>query len=153
VLHRLLQKACLRLRSYQLLTGRIQIRVKFLNRPAWVAERDCSATDDTMQLTHALELLWKKFPTGKNITPYAVGVSFSGLIEPSASAMDLFQPSGTSTQSRLNSVLDKLNMRYGKNTVYFGGAHNALNYAPMRIAFNHIPDIKIEDDQPSEGSA
>lgn len=153
VLHRLLQKACLRLRSYELLTSRIQIRVKFLNRLTWVAESDCSATDDTMQLTHALELLWKKYPPGKNITPYAVGISFTSLAEPSASVMDLFQSPQTPTQSRLNSVLDKLNMRYGKNTVYFGGAHSALNYAPMRIAFNHIPDIKIEDDQPSEGSA
>jgi DNA polymerase-4 len=50
--------------------------------------------------------------------------------------------------------LDKLNMRYGKNTVYFGGAHNAVSYAPMRIAFNHIPDVKTEGDQPAEeGSA
>jgi DNA polymerase-4 len=153
VLHRLLQKACLRLRSYQLLTSKIQIRVKFLNRPTWVVESGCSATDDTMQLTHALELLWKQYPAGKNITPYAVGVSFSNLAEPSANVMDLFHSSKALTQSRLNGVLDKLNMRYGKNTVYFGGAHSALNYAPMRIAFNHIPDIKIEDDLPNEGSA
>lgn len=153
VLHRLLQKASLRLRSYELLASRIQVRVKFLNRPTWIAESDCSPTDDTLQLTHALEQLWKQYPARK-ATPYAVGVSFSGLVEPSSAIMDLFQPAESGTKQRLSKVLDKLNMRYGKNTVYFGGAHNAVSYAPMRIAFNHIPDVKTEGDQPAEeGSA
>ena len=42
--------------------------------------------------------------------------------------------------------LDILNLKYGKNTVYFAGAHDALKDAPMRIAFNHIPDLVIEDE-------
>lgn len=145
VLHRLLQKAALRLRSYELMTSRIQVRVKFLNRPTWVAESDCSPTDDSLQLTHALEQLWKQYPARK-VIPYAVGVSFSGLVKPSGVIMDLFQPAESTTKPRLSKVLDKLNMRYGKNTVYFGGAHNAVSYAPMRIAFNHIPDVKTEGD-------
>jgi DNA polymerase IV len=153
VLHRLLQKASLRLRSYELLASRIQVRVKFLNQPTWIAESDCAPTDDTLQLTQALEQLWKQYPVRKSI-PYAVGISFSGLIEPSGSAIDLFQTTAATTKQRLSQVLDKLNMRYGKNTVYFGGAHNAVSYAPMRIAFNHIPDIKTEGDEPAEeGSA
>ena len=65
----------------------------------------------------------------------------------------MFEQKPAALHGRLNAVLDKLNMRYGKNTVYFGGAHNAVNYAPMRIAFNHIPDVSTEGDQPSEGSA
>jgi DNA polymerase-4 len=153
VLHRLLQKTCLRLRSYALLTSKIQVRIKFLNRPIWTTESNCSPTDDTLQLTHALEQLWKQYPARRS-TPYAVGISFSGLVEPSGSMMDLFQPAESKTQNRLSNVLDTLNMRYGKNTVYFGGAHDAVSYAPMRIAFNHIPDIKTEGDQPvNEGPA
>jgi DNA polymerase-4 len=153
VLHRLLQKACLRLRSYELLASKIQLRVKFLDHPAWITESDCSPTDDTRHLTHALEQLWKQYPSEKSM-PYAVGISFSCLLEPSGSMIDLFQATETRTQNRLSHVLDKLNMRYGKNTVYFGGAHDALSYAPMRIAFNHIPDMKTEGDKPvNEGSA
>lgn len=56
-------------------------------------------------------------------------------------------------KEKLDAAGDKLNMRYGKNTVYFGGAHNALNNAPMRIAFNHIPDLHVESDHPhTEGA-
>lgn len=145
VLHRLLQKACMRLRSYGLHASAISVKVKFLNQPSWVAESTCSSTDDTLALTHALEQLWKTYPRRKS-SPYAVGVSLTGLVEPNQRAMDLFLPAPTSVEKKLDTALDRLNMRYGKNTVYFGGAHNALNNAPMRIAFNHIPDLDVEND-------
>lgn len=143
VLHRLLQKACMRLRSYKLHTSMISVRVKFLNRPTWVAESGCSATDDTLILTHALEQLWQTYPKRKAI-PYAVGISFTGLGNHEGRSLDLFEPD-TIQSEKLNRALDNLNLRYGKNTVYFGGAHNALSYAPLRIAFNHIPDLDIEN--------
>ena len=144
VLHRLLQKACLRLRSYGLQTSAIHVRVKFLNRATWVAGSACAPTDDTLELIHALERLWQGYPARKTI-PYAVGISFSALAEAGEQPLDLFKTTSmVGAERKLNSVLDKLNMRYGKNTVYFGGAHSALNYTPMRIAFNHIPDLDVE---------
>ena len=145
VLHRLLQKACMRLRSYGLHTSAISVKVKFLSQPSWGAESACSPTDDTLALTHALEQLWKSYPKRKS-SPYAVGVSLTGLVAPDQRAMDLFLPAPASAEKKLNAALDKLNLRYGKNTVYFGGAHNALNNAPMRIAFNHVPDLDVEND-------
>ena len=145
VLHRLLQKACLRMRSYGLQASAIHVRVKFLNQKTWVVESACSATDDTLELIHAFEQLWRTYPAHKAI-PYAVGISFTGLVAPGERAMDMFMPPVDESERRLDKVLDKLNMRYGKNTVYFGGAHNAVGNAPMRIAFNHIPDLAIEGD-------
>lgn len=151
VLHRLLQKACMRLRSHELHTAAIQVKVKFLNQPSWVAESACSPTDDTLQLTRYLNQLWQRYPLHKAI-PYAVGVSLTCLVEPNKRALDLFQPIAGQVDEKLNTALDLLNKRYGKNTVYFGGAHNALNHAPMRIAFNHIPDLDVESDSPIESS-
>jgi DNA polymerase-4 len=40
--------------------------------------------------------------------------------------------------------VDALNRTHGKNTVYFASAHHALDTAPMRIAFNRIPDLETE---------
>jgi DNA polymerase-4 len=155
VLHRLLQKACMRLRSYALVTSSIQVKVKFIDQPSWVAESACTPTDDTLQLVNALEQLWQRYPTGK-AAPYAVGISLNGLTSPYARALDLFQPTKQppkrETPVALSRTLDRLNMRYGKNTVYFGGAHNTLNNAPMRIAFNHIPNPEVESDgAPTKG--
>ena len=33
---------------------------------------------------------------------------------------------------------------HGKNTVYFASAQAGLDHAPMRIAFNRIPDLESE---------
>src|SRR5450830_114888 len=151
VLHRLLQKACMRLRSYQLQATSIQVHIRFINRDTWSNESAIAPTDDTLILTQALELIWKTYPKDKLI-PLKIGVVLGGLVEEGVRALDLFSPQFHAPQLRvkpkssLNKALDKLNMRYGKNTVYFGGAHNAIGDAPMRIAFNHIPDLAIEDD-------
>jgi len=40
--------------------------------------------------------------------------------------------------------MDTINRLYGKNALYFASAHQALDHAPMRIAFNRIPDIETE---------
>lgn len=45
-------------------------------------------------------------------------------------------------RARLMSAIDALNCTYGKNAVYFACAHHALYAAPMRIAFNRIPDLE-----------
>jgi DNA polymerase-4 len=50
-------------------------------------------------------------------------------------------------REKLNTAIDRINARYGKNAIYFGGAHQALNAAPMRIAFTHIPDVALEGDE------
>ncbi len=152
VLHRLLQKACMRLRSYELYASAISVKVKFINHPSWVTISACSPTNDTLVLTHALEQLWQNYPARKT-TPHAVGITFSGLVELGERALDLFMPATNATKRKLDTTLDKLNLRYGKNTVYFGGAHNALNNAPMRIAFNHIPDLSVEDNGPAKASS
>lgn len=145
VLHQLLQKACLRLRSNSLLTSRVRLTVKFSNHPDWQTERSCAATDDTLLLTRALDRLCAQFPDGEQLKPHSVAITFLQLDRPGIP--DLFQPSIAAERQKLNGAIDQLNMRYGKNTVYFGGAHGAVHYAPLRIAFNHIPDLENESDK------
>lgn len=143
VIHRLLQKACMRMRSYGLLAGAMSLKVKFTNHPTWGVETALSPTDDTLTLTHALESLWQQYPNKKNV-PMAVAVQFTRLLDPEETAYDMFTPKRNS--QKLNQVLDSLNLKYGKNTLYLGAAHQALNDAPMRIAFNHVPDLDVESD-------
>lgn len=150
VLHRLLQKSCMRLRSYELLATRISVKIKclgphFERLPSWQLESELSATDNTLRMIEALESFLQHYPQ-ENIVPYAVGVSFSGLLTAEEAARDLFQVKPLENEQKLNKAIDQLNLKFGKNTVYFGGAHQALKDAPMRIAFNHIPDLKTESD-------
>jgi DNA polymerase-4 len=152
VLHRLLQKAAMRMRSYDLLTWHISVKIKLRNPKTketshFYNESDISATDDTRQLTDALEALFKELPRAcQNNEPIAVGVNFTNLANSFDAAYDLFAEKPSANEAKLNKALDILNLKYGKNTVYFAGAHDALKDAPMRIAFNHIPDLVVEED-------
>ncbi len=145
VLHRLLQKAAMRLRSYELLATRIKVKVKFRDHPSFNAESEVSATDDTLTLTDAIETLWQQYPKQQD-APIAIGINFFGLVHAQEVAQDLFTEKPSAAQQKLNAALDQLNLKYGKNTVYLGGAHHALKDAPMRIAFNHIPNLVVESD-------
>ena len=145
VLHRLLQKASMRMRSYDLLASRIAVKIKFRNMPSWSLESAISPTDNTLTLIQALETFLQYYPNTKH-EPYAVGVSFSGLLTADEAARDLFQTAPLENEKKLNKAIDTLNLKFGKNTIYFGGAHQALKDAPMRIAFNHIPDLVVEGD-------
>ncbi len=152
VLHRLLQKAAMRMRSYDLLTSHISIKIK-LREPnnkalaRFYNESGISATDNTLALTEALEALFKGLASAhEKYEPIAVGVNFSGLANIQDAAYDLFADKPSANEKKLNKALDILNLKYGKNTVYFAGAHDALKNAPMRIAFNHVPDLVVEED-------
>ena len=152
VLHRLLQKAAMRMRSYELLTSFISVKIKLRHRKTketarFYNESVVTATDNSLKLTESLETLLRGFAkTDSKLDPIAVGVNFSHLSNADEYVDDLFAEKPSATEKRLNKALDILNLKYGKNTVYFAGAHNALKDAPMRIAFNHIPDLVVEED-------
>jgi DNA polymerase IV len=140
------------MRSYDLLTSHISIKIKFRDNKTretsrFYNESGISATDNTLALIDALEALFKALPRAyKKIDPIAVGVNFTALSNVQDAAYDLFAEKPSANEKKLNKAMDILNLKYGKNTVYFAGAHDALKDAPMRIAFNHIPDLVVEED-------
>ncbi len=152
VLHRLLQKAAMRMRSYDLLTSHISVKIKLRDPKTkqlarFYNESAITATDNSLKLTESLETLLLKFAMiDSNFDPIAVGVNFCALINANEYVDDLFAEKPSVNEKKLNKALDILNLKYGKNTVYFAGAHDALKDAPMRIAFNHIPDLVVEED-------
>ena len=152
VLHRLLQKAAMRMRSYDLLTSHISVKIKLRHSKTketarFYNESAITATDNSLKLTESLETLLREFATiDANFDPIAVGVNFGALINANEYMDDLFAEKPSANEKKLNKALDILNLKYGKNTVYFAGAHGALKDAPMRIAFNHIPDMVVEED-------
>lgn len=144
VLHKLLQKTAVRLRGHGLLAGAMQVKVKYLRYPSWHEKISFDHTSDTLTLTDVLDLLWQKKPAARD-DPLAVGVTLTRLVEAAYHTPSLFDTG--IARSKLNATIDKLNTRFGKNAVYFGAAHDALQSAPMRIAFSHIPDLDTESDE------
>jgi DNA polymerase-4 len=143
VLSRLLQKAAVRLRNYGLIAGAMHIHVGRLDGSSWKEQVHLDPTQDTLQFLDALKALWAHYP-GSGAAPVKVGIVLADLREQSSQSRSLFHD--IEARNRLNASIDSLNSKYGKNTVYFGGAHQALKSAPMRIAFSHIPDPATEGD-------
>jgi DNA polymerase-4 len=113
----------------------------------WV---EVGETQDTAFLLHTLQALWR---SGLNQLkqPVSVGVQLHGLVPASQHTPDLFEAIPASKQhtpprdrSKLLAAVDTLNRTHGKNTVMFASAHAGRDHAPMRIAFNRIPDLDSE---------
>jgi DNA polymerase-4 len=152
VLHRLLQKAAMRMRSYDLLTSHISVKIKLRHSKTkesarFYNESAITSTDNSLKLTESLVTLLQGFAKiDAHFDPIAVGVNFGALSNANGYVDDLFAEKPSASERKLNKALDILNLKYGKNTVYFAGAHEALKAAPMRIAFNHVPDLVVEED-------
>jgi DNA polymerase-4 len=146
VLHRLLQKAAMRLRHSRLYASVLSVSVDYTDETSWAAELRLSETQDTLRLTHALNDLWRRLPADRaRRKPLRVGVHLSGLIDLKLHTPDLFEEHTETARGKLFAAVDHLNKVLGKNTVYLGGAHGATQDAPMRIAFTRIPEPEVEE--------
>ena len=148
VLYRLLHKAAMRLRHYNCCAGGLSLHLSYQQSrgkgPAhWTDRLRFSPHADTLKFNRLLAELWHRRPPDP-APILKVGVTLIHLTEPGHIARDLFDPADQ--HQALNSVLDQINQRYGPNSLYFGGAHNGLGSAPMRIAFRHVPELKVEND-------
>ena len=150
VLDRLTQKAAMRLRKSAYVCTHMAVRVRFIDVPSqpstWENSAHCSETDDThtlLTMLHTLLNTWSG--TRHTAKPLKVGLVLSGFVPRAQVTGDLFESSHSAHEQQcLNVALDTLNTRFGKNTVYYATAQNALDSAPMRIAFNRIPDLATE---------
>ena len=139
VAQKLVHKAAARLRRMNYWTRRFSVYVKFMNGPAWDSHIRLVECQDTLTLLEALQMLWKKIPSGK---PLAVGVTLLDLIPDVFHNFSLFDEL---KRSRLATAMDKLNMKYGMHTIHFGDLHSVKSAAPTRIAFTSIPDFQDLD--------
>ena len=142
VLHRLLQKAAMRLRDCDYMAGGIALGIRYVDKTRWGEQHSFDPSWDTLAFIEVLERLWARRPQTRT-KPLLVSVTLFGLVERRGYTPSLFGEDRH--RDRLNAIVDQLNRRFGHNTVYFAGAQKALGSAPMRIAFNHIPDPDVEN--------
>jgi DNA polymerase-4 len=152
VLHRLVQKAAMRLRHAGHYAGGLHLRLRDRAGAEWSDELRCSETQDTLELTCALNQLWARRPADwRRRPPRQVGIALTHLLGAADHTPDLFEVTREQSRRRLFAAVDTLNQTFGKNSVYFGGAHGATDYAPMRIAFTRIPEPELEEIDAARG--
>ena len=155
VLMRLTQKAAMRLRKQGFYATAMSISVRCEHRYKATPGGGRDAQFGQMQDTgFFLDVLHKLWHSGLSVLqhPQAVNVTMHGLVLTGQHTPDLFDFSQapiaeslvSRDRSKLDAAMDKLNKTYGKNTLYFAASHHAKDTAPMRIAFNRIPDVETE---------
>ena len=158
VLMRLTQKAAMRLRKQGFYATAMSISVRcdqrYQNTPDAAHGGGRDAQFGQMQDTgYFLDVLQKLWLSGLQELqhPKAVNVTMHGLVLVGQHTPDLFdfaqaavETPAARDRTKLDAAMDKLNKTYGKNTLYFAASHDARDTAPMRIAFNRIPDLETE---------
>jgi len=142
VIYRLLHKAAMRMRHYGYCAGGLSLHLSYLDRDSWRDKVRFAPHSDTLKFNQVLAGLWQRRPNDGTILK--VGVNLLDLTDQGQLSRDLFE--AENQHEGLNIVLDQINQRYGPNALYFGGAHQSIGAAPMRIAFNHIPELAVESD-------
>jgi hypothetical protein len=75
--------------------------------------------------------------------PVQVGVTLHDLVSSQSQTLPLFQDEAK--QGRISQAMDKINAKYGANTLYTANIHDARTSASGGIAFNFVPDLSIAD--------
>lgn len=155
VLMRLTQKAAMRLRKQGFYATALSISVRCDHRyktsPGGGRDAQFGQMQDTAFFLQVVQKLWRS-GLQELQHPKAVNVTMHGLVPVGQHTPDLFdlpqtpvaEAPAARARGKLDAAMDKLNKTYGKNTLYFAASHDAKDTAPMRIAFNRIPDVETE---------
>lgn len=148
-LHRLLQKAALRLRHSRHHAGGMHVALRYSRGARWSRAVTFTDTQDTLELIRVLNLLWDRRPA-RSADHFSVGVTLFALVPEGSHTATLpglleERPQDNARRAAINATLDHINRKLGKHSVVYGGALGALAYAPIRIAFQRIPDLDLEE--------
>jgi DNA polymerase-4 len=135
VLVRLVHKAAARLRHMGYAAGHIWVGATYEDRTKWGENLRIDDVQDTQTLIEAMNFLWKRRHAG---TPKKVGIALYDLELTGNVTLPLF--GYDARRLELARAMDKVNTRFGRQTVYFGEMHETRGMAGMRIAFNSVPD-------------
>jgi DNA polymerase-4 len=128
------------------------MHLSFSRDTRWHPKIQFTETDSTFFLVRILQRLWSERPQPR-ASLIQIGVTLSKLIQHSNHTPDLFQGVFAQAMMAAHEKLERLDAAirsaagcYGRQIVYLGSVQNSRDAAPMRISFNHIPELDLERD-------
>jgi DNA polymerase-4 len=138
-------KTASRLRRMGYRTGSLTLSIRLEQGRSLDAEQRFAPTYDSFALLRALDMAQRDIRASLGRQRVRkIGVTLSALTPVSEEQPDLFgwtPASGEHAERvKLSDALDRLNARYGRDTVSIGAAARLPRYTGTKIAFNRIPD-------------
>ncbi|HEY4330375.1 MAG TPA: DNA polymerase [Phycisphaerae bacterium] len=151
ILIRLVHKVGARLRSMNYAAAGMVLHIHYEDHNSWKTHVRLPDVQDTQTLIEAMDHMWQLRPRNpapqsphhgsrpeKSSLPKKVGIVLFGL----ELTQNLTLPLFTCDTRRLDlaRAMDDINGRYGRQRVYFAEMHETKDSAPLRIAFNSVPE-------------
>ncbi len=135
---RLLNKACVRLRKQSYYARRLSLSIKFQGPERRYFDDSVRFTEtrDTFSLMFELRRMWQAVP--QKLRPMRVSVVLSELVHESEHQFSFFEDH---RREKVSLVMDELNERFGRDTVYVGTLHEVKGAGASRIAFQRVPEL------------
>lgn len=143
---RLLLKAATRLRSGDFLTRHVTLHARFEDRYGWAETRRVAPTNDSYPLLEALGDLWPvlhQVIRARGVRVRTIGVTFDDIAPRIGAQGNLFEFAATRPvrTPALSAALDRLNRRFGRDTVTLGPPPvGRAREMGAKIAFGQIPE-------------
>lgn len=138
VAQKLLSKTAVRLRKEAFLTRRLSLSVKFMNHfEKFERSVKLQETQDTSLLLGHLGAFFKEMP--RQYKPFLVAVILSDFQKSENHQLSFFE---NPKKEQLFNVMDRLNEKFGKDTVYLACLQDKKEVAPTAIAFSRIPELE-----------
>lgn len=157
IAHKLLHKAAMRLRTQKLWAARIALSLHFavpigsakgkhlsgIPQQTWSEQLRLIECQDSQTMIEGLQKLWAMRPASAiHQKPFLVSVTLQDLVPDALHTLSLFSGLEEEVErGQLATTMDRLNHKYGTETLYFASMHLARAAAPTRIAFQSIPDL------------
>jgi DNA polymerase-4 len=127
-----------RLRKESFLTKRLGLSVKFMNsHEKFERSLKLQETQDTALLLTHLNHFFTEMP--RKFKPLMVSVALSDFSKAENHQFSFFE---NTKREQLFGVVDKINEKYGKDTIYLACLQDKLDVAPAAIAFSRIPELE-----------
>lgn len=149
---KLLNKACVRLRKSRFRCRKLSLHIRFVDSHSFDREIKFHQTADTSFLMKQLQALWKY---QYSRPPIKVSVVLSDFENEDDHQLSFFDQD-TARKEKVHQIADRLNERYGKDTVYVANLFGMKTRPTGGIAFSRVPDkeefAETKKEQPKEVS-
>ena len=142
IMTRLLHKAAYRLRCHGYFAHRLSVSVSLVSREKWGDDIVLPACQDTLTILEHFRRVWDRRPAALRHDhgdgPRKVSVTLTHLTPADATPGHLF--AGARRRDDLADAIDRANLRFGRDAVYFAGMHHCRHQMDEKIAFGRVPD-------------
>lgn len=140
---KLLHKAAARMRYLGYFSRGLSLSIGLEGLQTWRAQIRLTPTQDTLELLVFLSQMWSHRPEG---TPSFLDVTLFDLQHTGEVTQPLFEQEQNGL--RLSRAMDRINQKFGRNTICCASMKGAEDAAPGGISFASVPDLRLADTVP-----